>query len=284
MYREKEISREVSQEWIYDSRGQKVMNLTMFQKMLFRMAHAWATHIDLEEYIELLDKVYERIIAKKIIRGATGESEMALPRIEIEIFQEKEEEDTLDWVSCLSDEFEDNDFDYKHMEDPNDPSTTKRYKRPKPDNAEEEDVMLTSREPFLYREEVQYFRETRASDPDSAVSPPGDKDVCIDVLADLDNVFPMGYPTEQFICKLKNDVIQAFIKLKEDRRKAVAEMRRQMFEDGAKIKVERPPEIQRDPGLLDAQGYSHEEFFKMMTKDGDAKICTLLKVQDKIYN
>ena len=44
----------------------------------------------------------------------------------------------------------------------------------------------------------------------------------------------------------------AFAKLKEDRRKAVAEMRRQMFEDGAKVKVERPPELQRDPGLLDA--------------------------------
>jgi len=40
--------------------------------------------------------------------------------------------------------------------------------------------MLTSREPFLFREEVQYFRETRLNEPDSAVAPPGEKDVCID--------------------------------------------------------------------------------------------------------
>ena len=95
------------------------------------------------------------------------------------------------------------------------------------------------------------------------ITPPTEKDVVVDLFADMNDVYPIGYPTEQFICKLKNDVIQSFIKLKEDRRKAVADMRRQMFEDGAKIKVERPPEIQRDPGLLDAQGFVHEEFFKM---------------------
>ena len=94
---------------------------------------------------------------------------------------------------------------------------------------------------------------------------PSDKDIEVDLLAEITDVFPMGYPTEQFICQLKNNVIQAFIKLKEDRRKAVAEMRRQMYEDGSRMKVERPPEIQRDPGLLDAQGFQHEEFFSMMS-------------------
>ena len=62
------------------------MNLTMFQKVLFRVAHSWATHIDLDEYVEILSKVYERITIKKIIRGDTGETEIALPRIQIEIF------------------------------------------------------------------------------------------------------------------------------------------------------------------------------------------------------
>ena len=81
------------------------MNLIMFQKTLFRVAHAWATHIDLDEYIELLTKVYERITVKQVIRGATGETEIALPRIQVEIFQEKEEEDGAEWQSCLSDEY-----------------------------------------------------------------------------------------------------------------------------------------------------------------------------------
>jgi len=64
LYREEEMSREVAQEWIHDARGQPTMNLVMFQKTLFRVAHAWSTHVDLDEYLELLDRVYERITVK----------------------------------------------------------------------------------------------------------------------------------------------------------------------------------------------------------------------------
>ena len=89
LYREDEMNREVAQEWINDARGQKTMNLIMFQKMLFRIAHSWATHIDIQEYTEVLSKVYERIIIKQVIRGESGAVEIALPRIQVEIFQEK---------------------------------------------------------------------------------------------------------------------------------------------------------------------------------------------------
>ena len=54
--------------------------------MLFRMAHGWATHIDLDEYVEVLEMVYERITMKQIMRGATGVQEMALARLEVNIF------------------------------------------------------------------------------------------------------------------------------------------------------------------------------------------------------
>ena len=64
LYREEEMNREVAQEWINDARGQQSMNLIMFQKMLFRIAHSWATHIDIQEYIEVLNKIYDRIIIK----------------------------------------------------------------------------------------------------------------------------------------------------------------------------------------------------------------------------
>ena len=114
---------------------------------------------------------------------------------------------------------------------------------------------MSVRDPFLFKEEVQYFREPKEGDHDGAVKQPTEKDIVVDLLAECSDVYPLGYPTEQFICKIKNDIIAAFIKLKEDRRKAIAEMRRQMFEDGAKMKQERPPEIQRDPGLIDATGF-----------------------------
>jgi hypothetical protein len=98
------------------------MNLTMFQKMLFRIAHSWATHIDIDEYVELLNKVYDRITIKKVIRGDTGKVEVALPRIQVEIFQANEEEDGAEWLSCLSDEYQDENYEYTHKEDPIDPS------------------------------------------------------------------------------------------------------------------------------------------------------------------
>ena len=143
---------------------------------------------------------------------------------------------------------------------------------------------MNTREPIFFKEEVQFYRESKEGEFSKAVKQPSDCDIVVDLLADMDDVYPMGYPTEQFIGKLKNDIIAAFIKLKEDRRKAVAEMRRQMFEDGAKMKVERPPEIQRDPGILDAQGFQFEEFFTMMDTRNEVKIPTLLRVQDRIYN
>jgi len=105
LYREDEMAREVAQEWIQDARGKSTMNLTKFQKMLYRIAHSWGTHIDMDEYSELLEKIYARITIKQVIRGDSGKVETILPRIQIDIFQEQEEEDGAEWQSCVSDEY-----------------------------------------------------------------------------------------------------------------------------------------------------------------------------------
>lgn len=49
-------------------------------------------------------------------------------------------------------------------------------------------------------------------------------------MADFNDVVPMGYATEQFIAWIKNDVYKAFIKIKEDRKAAVAAMKRELFD------------------------------------------------------
>jgi len=236
---------------------------------MFRIAHFWATHIDVAEYVELLWKVYERITCRKIIRGADGSVEVVLPRIEVNVFQEKEVEDEDDgFLSCEEDEAEQSDYEYKHLED--DEGTLKRYKKRKDDGlgADGEDdggMLMTVREPFKFTEAVQYYKELEVADAaaEEGPRPPSDEDIEVDLLAGLTDIYPLGYPTEQFICKLKNDIRDAFAKLKEDRRKALAEMRRQMFENAAAQKMERPPEVQRDPGLLDVQGFVHEAPFEL---------------------
>ena len=72
---------------------------------MFRVAHYWGTHVDVAEYVELLEKIYERITCRKIIRGEDGACEIVLPRIEVNIFQEKEIDDEDDgFLSCDEDE------------------------------------------------------------------------------------------------------------------------------------------------------------------------------------
>ena len=63
----------------------------------------------------------------------------------------------------------------------------------------------------MFKEEVQYFREPKEGDFDSAIKAPTETDVVVDLLAEFTDIFPLGYPTEQFVCKIKNDIIAAFI-------------------------------------------------------------------------
>ena len=78
------------------------------------------------------------------------------------------------------------------------PGATKRYKRPLPDGMNEDDggVMMSVRDPFLFKEEVQYFREPEEGKYDLATKQPSERDVVVDLLADINDIYPLGYPTE----------------------------------------------------------------------------------------
>lgn len=94
---------QIQQEWIYDSHNADLMDQNLFTKFIFRIAHQWATSIDINEYCELLNKVYSRIIHKKIVRSS-GRTDTALPHIQVTIDQEKqnqnEEFGENEWESC----------------------------------------------------------------------------------------------------------------------------------------------------------------------------------------
>jgi len=72
LFREEEMASEIDQEWILDSKGQDALSFTLFTKLLFRIAHHWAQNIDLDEYIDLLNKIYERISVKRVVRRDRG--------------------------------------------------------------------------------------------------------------------------------------------------------------------------------------------------------------------
>jgi len=64
-----------------DSVGNAELSLHLFTKVLYRIAHQWATHIDLNEYCELLMKVHKRITIRKVIRAHDGEVILAMPTL-----------------------------------------------------------------------------------------------------------------------------------------------------------------------------------------------------------
>lgn len=82
LYRADEMNSEICQEWILDTKNSNEMNYTQFRATLFRIANEWATNFDLEEYVDFLNKIYERITLKKI----TNESGVIIvsPTIQVE--------------------------------------------------------------------------------------------------------------------------------------------------------------------------------------------------------
>lgn len=136
----------------------------------------------------------------KIIRG-DGHEEVVLPSLKVDLFQEDKtagEEEEDEWFECAQDESTSSLFEYKYEEDPKD-LTTKMYRRRKNDDPllaqEDRGFFLSVREPFLYKEDVKYFIDSSIDSP----NPPGPEDISFFIFADIDDIYPIGYPTEQYI-------------------------------------------------------------------------------------
>ena len=68
---------------------------------------------------------------------------------------------------------------------------------------------MNARDPFEYNESVQYFYD------DNEAKNLTETDFELEIFADIVDIYPFGYPTEQFLTKLKNDVHDSFVELKE---------------------------------------------------------------------
>jgi hypothetical protein len=223
LYREQEVVTEVTKQWKRDSSGLDEMSQVLFQKLLFTIAHYWCIHIDVEEYEEFMDKLYNRIIHKKIIRGSDGSEVTLLPEIFCRLTQEVkgEEDDDMDWKSCFSRESQNDFYEYEQREDPNS-NEVKMYKRKKVEEEEGaagEEIavpVFSSREAFMFSETVKFFKDeydedvkVDSEDEDNTAEQarkaeiaakqrpqPNSDDTVVDVLADMGDIYPLGYPTE----------------------------------------------------------------------------------------
>ena len=125
-----------------DSVGNAELSLHLFSKVLFRIAHQWATHVDLDEYCELLMKIFKRITVRRVIKSSDGSVIEAMPTLVVEIvtppvdegiddpFRSSEQEELAMWEACQSDEEEKDEFDYHYFEQA-DTLTVKKHKKRK---------------------------------------------------------------------------------------------------------------------------------------------------------
>lgn len=233
-YRKDEVEKEILSEWIFDCHGRQELDYILFTKVLFRIAHSWCIHVDYEEYAFLLTILYERVTCKVLIKSKTRRE--ILPKIMISFPEEEKkfskdkgededenEENGAEWMECDEDESPRSDFEYKYG-DENDTMDLKRYKRPK--NGSGLGVMITThiKEPFLYSEKVNYD----LSGVEEGVT-------IVDQLMKTEYVLPLGYPTEQYLFKLKNDVYEV-VKQQKEKSKGFEDENKD-FDDPGDLKV-----------------------------------------------
>lgn len=178
----------------------------MIAKILFRIAHYWATNIDIDEYLDVLTKLYARITFKRVYLTESETLTSIYPRIQVGFpLEEKRINETVvrggataqeegEWLECVSNESMDSDFEYETRTDDVQMKAV-RIKRKKRAAGEinyglPSQVQLSIKDPFMYSEDVVYpeLNDPRHSDVLNKT--------VYDVMLPLDLVLPLGYPTE----------------------------------------------------------------------------------------
>ena len=205
------MSSEIAQEWLMDCRGQAEITQNILGKILYRVAHWWSTNVDLEEYLDLLQRIYDRITFKKAYDTRTESVSDHFPLIQVSFpNDEKHISETVirdagknaadtEWMECASNESNKSDYEYKYEEDPARMIVKKLKKRKAIGGFDMGAANQTIKDPFVYNEEVQYpdIHDNRTDLNYRAV---------YDQLLDLKLVLPFGYPTEQFLRQTKQDI------------------------------------------------------------------------------
>jgi hypothetical protein len=137
--------------------------------------------------------------------------------------------------------------------------------------------MFSMKDPVEYREDVVYYKNN------GDYKPMGD-DMVLFMLADLENCLPFGYPTEQFFTWMKNDVANKLEEAKQQRKEALAKMKREVLETGGAMGREPTLKKEEDGGLVRSSGEEITQAFDITTTDKTCRIRARARVVDVLYN
>ena len=87
IYNYDEIATHLDNEWLLSSKGKFTMDEYKFSKYLFKLIHTWSTHTKKEEYLDLLNKIFNRITkwvkvfedGREVQRGENVQKKMTPP-------------------------------------------------------------------------------------------------------------------------------------------------------------------------------------------------------------
>lgn len=163
--------------------------------------------------------------------------------------------------------------------------TVRKSKKRKPpvleaEKKEEADMdnapLFSMKDPINYREEVIYHLN-------SGDYKPGGDDLVSYVLAHPRDVVPFGYPTEQFLTWMRNDVHEKLEEAKQNRKEALARMKREVRETGGAMR-EAHLKKEEDGGLVPGRGGILLKTFHLTTNDKASRVRAKAKVVDNLFN
>lgn len=164
-----------------------------------------------------MEKLFARITIRKAVRATDYQEVLCYPTIIVEIVPETNDgedpwapntssaESAL-WDPCLSDEEEKPGYDYQYKEDEQSMTVRKHKKRTPPPNAAADEEGMGEQPPTFHVKEALDFRETPVYYQNEDDFKPHSNDMVTFVLAEEHDILPIGYPAEQFLTWLKNDV------------------------------------------------------------------------------
>lgn len=186
-----------------------------------------------------------------------------------------------EWEQCDEDEDEDDQHNYEVREN------GQRWRQRKAEEAqadkdEQKDVFLTARDPFYYKEVVQFYHPYEQG---QKCAPPTAQDFEYDVLTDHSNILPLGYPTEQYLSFVKNDVHKAHAEMKAAKKKTILAMKRDLYtgNDNAKPN-QQASNLDRERGLIDENNRFVTQNFKMHRTLPALHVETRAYMHDATYN
>ena len=105
------------------------------------------------------------------------------------------------------------------------------------------------------------------------------------MLTDHSNILPLGYPTEQYLSFVKNDVHKAHAEMKAAKKKTILAMKRDLYtgNDNAKP-TQQASNLDRERGLIDENNRFVTQNFKMHRTSPALHVETRAYMHDATYN